>query len=100
MKSFINNIAALACLVLALNVTSTHLRSCELRHEKTDFLHICEKKMQISCTVTSMPLFCYIDNAIPLLPKSKAIFCDCTAWFVSDLVGIPEDRFSHDAAQA
>ena len=44
MKSFINNIAALACLVLALNVTSTHLRSYELHHEKTDFLHICEKK--------------------------------------------------------
>ena len=23
-----------------------------------------------------------------------AIFCDCTAWFVSDLVGNPKDRFS------
>ena len=27
-----------------------------------------------------------------------AIFCGCTAWFVSDLVGNPEDRFSHDLA--
>ena len=27
-----------------------------------------------------------------------AIFCDCTARFVSDLVGNPEDRFSHDEA--
>ena len=27
-----------------------------------------------------------------------AIFSDCTAWFVSDLVGNPEDRFSHNEA--
>ena len=43
-----------------------------------------------------------IDSTIPLLPLSKifkplAIFCGCTAWFVSDLVGNPEDRFC-DAA--
>ena len=25
------------------------------------------------------------------------IFCGCTAWFVSNLVGNPKDRFSHDA---
>ena len=34
--------------------------------------------------------FCYIDSTIPLLSKSEikplAIFCDCTARFVSDLV--------------
>ena len=35
--------------------------------------------------------FRYLDSTIPLLPKSKifqllAIFCDYTAWFVSDLV--------------
>ena len=45
--------------------------------------------------------FRYTDSTIPLLPKSKiskplAIFCGCTAWFVSDLVGNPEDRFSHN----
>ena len=28
-----------------------------------------------------------------------AIFCGCTARFVSDLVGNPEDRFSHNEAQ-
>ena len=28
--------------------------------------------------------------------KLPAIFCDCTALFVSDLVGNPEDRFSHN----
>ena len=41
--------------------------------------------------------FRYKDNTLPLIPKSKAILCDCIAWFVSDLVGNPEDRFSHDA---
>ena len=30
---------------------------------------------------------------------SLAIFCICTARFVSDLVGISKDLFSHDAAQ-
>ena len=31
--------------------------------------------------------FCYIDSTIPLLFKPLAIFCSCTAWFVSDQVG-------------
>ena len=31
--------------------------------------------------------------------KPLAIFSDCTARFVSDLVGTPEDRFSHNKAQ-
>ena len=31
--------------------------------------------------------------------KPLAILCDCTARFVSDLVGNPEDRFSHNEAQ-
>ena len=30
--------------------------------------------------------------------KPLAIFCGCTARFVSDLVGNPENRFSHDEA--
>ena len=47
--------------------------------------------------------FRYIDSTIPLLPKYKtfkplAILCDCTARFVWDLVGNPEDRLSHDEA--
>ena len=47
--------------------------------------------------------FRYTDSAIPLLPKYEifnplAILCGCTAWFVSDLVGNPEDRFSHNEA--
>ena len=46
--------------------------------------------------------FRYTDSTIPLLPKyeiSLAIFCDCTARFVSDLIGNPEDWFSHNKAQ-
>ena len=31
--------------------------------------------------------------------KPLAIFCGCTAQFVSDLVGNPEDRFSHNEAR-
>ena len=27
-----------------------------------------------------------------------AIFCGCTVWFLSDLVGNPEDQFSHNEA--
>ena len=46
--------------------------------------------------------FCYIDtqSLCFLNPKFKplAIFSDCTARFVSDLVGNPEDRFSHNKA--
>ena len=41
----------------------------------------------------------YAVRRAPLKQNSKplAIFCDCTARFVSDLVGDPEDQFSHEA---
>ena len=47
--------------------------------------------------------FRYLDSTIPLLSKLRnfkplAIFCSCTAWFVSDQVANPEDRFSHNEA--
>ena len=42
--------------------------------------------------------FRYTDSTIPLLSKPLAILCGCTARFVSDLVGNPEDRFSHNEA--
>ena len=38
-------------------------------------------------------LFYQIRNSKPL-----AILCSCTAWFVWNLVGNPEDRFSHNEA--
>ena len=48
--------------------------------------------------------FRYMDSTIFLLPKSKfqtsshLLWCGCTARFVWDLVGNPEDRFSHTEA--
>ena len=46
--------------------------------------------------------FRYIDITIPLLHIYSfiplAIFCGCAAWFVSDLVGNPENRFSNNEA--
>ena len=41
--------------------------------------------------------FRYIDSTIRNF-KHLAIICVCTACFVSDLVGNPEDRFSRDVA--
>ena len=44
-------------------------------------------------------LFCYIAGKISSTNfKPLTIFLDCTAQFVSDLVGNPEERFSSDAA--
>ena len=67
---------------------------------------ICENKTQISFAVTAklisafvfatwivQSLFYQIKNFKPL-----AIFCGSTAWFVSDLVGNPKDRSSHNQA--
>ena len=43
--------------------------------------------------------FRYTDSTIPLLPNSEiSSLCGCTDQFVSDLVGNPEDQFSHDTA--
>ena len=39
------------------------------------------------CEANQRFCFHYTDSTIPLLSKSKTIFCDCTAQFVSDLVG-------------
>ena len=55
--------------------------------------------VQISCTVTA----CYSDSTISLLPKSAISSLSPSSVavqpsFVSDLVGIPEDRFSCDVA--
>ena len=48
--------------------------------------------------------FCYIDSIIPHFSESEINFkplpvlCGGTAWFVLDLVGNPEDKFSRDTA--
>ena len=50
-----------------------------------------------NCTADQRLCFCQTDSTIPL-PKFQALFCDCTAWFVSDLVIIPNCWFSHAQA--
>ena len=70
---------------------------------------ICENKvadqMRSNCAADQRLCFRYTDSTIPLLSKSEhdfkplAIFRGCTARFVSDLVGNPEDWFSHDEGQ-
>ena len=42
--------------------------------------------------------FCYIVQSLYFLFKCLASFSGCTAQFVWDLVGNPEDMFSHDVA--
>ena len=43
--------------------------------------------------------FRHTDSTKSLRLKSELLaFCDCTGQFVSDLLGHPEDRFSHVAA--
>ena len=51
---------------------------------------ICENKgadqLRSKCAADQRLCFHYIDSIIPLLAKPLAIFYDCTAGFVSDLV--------------
>ena len=73
---------------------------------KPDFC-ICENKDadQLCGNRTADQRLCfrYTDSTIPLLPRPErfkpiTIFCGCTGWFVRDLVGNPEYRFSHNEA--
>ena len=69
---------------------------CKCKNKGAAQLHVNRAVDQHLC-------FHYINSIIPLLPKYeisslKPIFCGCTAGFVSDLVGNPKDRFSHDMA--
>ena len=67
---------------------------------------ICKNKGTDQCAADKRLRFRYIDRKIPLLSKSEISSRDlamhlhggCTARFVSDLVGNPEDRFSRDEA--
>ena len=66
--------------------------------ENKDADHLCS-----NCTADQGLCLSHSDRAIPLLLKSKfpglPFFCDCTARFVSDLVGNPEDWFSRVVAK-
>ena len=72
----------------------------ELRREKTCFLNMGNQRRSAA---DQRLCFRYTDRTILLLPKSEnlkhlAIFCGCTAQFVTDLVGNHEDRFSCETA--
>ena len=69
--------------------------------------YLCEKKgtdqLCSNCTADQCLCFRYTDSTFPLLLKYEiskplSIFCECTDWFVSDLVGNPEDRFTRKMA--
>ena len=59
-------------------------------------------KAQISCAVTAQLIsaFVFATQIVHYIQSFKllAIFCDCIAWFVSDLVGNPNCWFSHAQA--
>ena len=54
-------------------------------------------QLRSNCAADRQLCFRYMDSAIPLLSKSEI----SSLWLssVSDLVGNPEDRFSHNEAQ-
>ena len=64
--------------------------------------YMCENKdvdqLRSYCAADQRLCFRYTDSTIPLLFKLLAISCGCRACFVWDLVGNPEDRFSHNEA--
>ena len=70
---------------------------CTCENKDTDQLRGNREADQCLC-------FRHTDCTIPLPPNSEissllAIFCGCTARFLSDLVRKPEDWFSHNEAQ-
>ena len=79
----------------------------EPRHVKTGFLHMRKTKTQISFAIAAklISAFVFATQIVQTLyflnPKFQASshISDCTALFVSDLVGNPEDWFSHNEAQ-
>ena len=60
---------------------------------------ICIKERHRSAVWYQRLCFYCIDGTILLSFKPLVIFCGCTVWFVSYLVGNPIDRFSGDMAQ-
>ena len=73
------------------------------RCEKTGFLHT-RKQRRRSASRKLISAFVYatwIEQPLYFIYtkfQASAILCGCAAWFVSDLVGNPEDRFSHNEA--
>ena len=67
---------------------------------------MCENKgadqLRSNCAADQRLYFRYMDSTIPYSLNTKFkllnILNGCTAWFVSDLIGNLEDRFSHNEA--
>ena len=90
-------------MLLVINIVSPSLHEDNLsRVVRKPALCICENKdadqLHGNREADQRLCFRYTDSTIPLLLKPLAIFCDCTARFVSDLAGNPKDRFSHNEA--
>ena len=72
--------------------------------KKTLFFAYAKTKTQISCVVTAQLICAFVfairnpSTTVIRNFKPLAIFFGCTALFVLDLVGNPEDRFSHNEA--
>ena len=70
-------------------------------HEKTGFLlmrkQVTAKLISAFVFATRIVQFLFFLN--PKFQASSLGFCDCRCRFVSDMVGNPEARFSHVAAQ-
>ena len=70
-------------------------------------LCICKNKVQINCVVTAQLIRAFVfatkvvnfSTSLIRHFKPLATILGCTARFVSDLVGNPEDRLCHDVAQ-
>ena len=94
-KSGFSHEAAHICKILAVYIFERVMRKptfCICENKDADQLHGNREADQRLC-------FRYTDSTIHLLPKSEiSSLFDCTAWFVSDLVGNPEDQFSHNEA--
>ena len=115
-------VCARACMRGAILTTTEcfNIGLLEPQYKKTGFWHM-RKQRRRSCTHEADQRLCfhYTDSTISLLRswsaplfsllrkynpstfytrnfKPLAIFCSCTAWFVSDLVGNPKDWFSHN----
>ena len=68
------------------------------------FLHMRKQERRYHCAADQRLYFHFIDSSIPVLPTCKSMDSQfqtyiyllwCTARFVSDLLGNPEDRFSN-----
>ena len=68
----------------------------EPRHEKTGLLPNMRKQRRRSASQYSVTYYNF--SSFSIRNFKLLVTCACTARFVSDLIGNPEDRFSRDVA--